>query len=57
MEDDHYGILGISEDATANEIRKAYYAKAVIYHPDKQTNKDNPAAGTHHFLSIIIVMK
>lgn len=32
---DHYKILGIPFEATASEIRKAYYALAQKYHPDK----------------------
>ena len=52
MEDDYYAILGITEDATAKEIKKAYYAKAVIHHPDKQTNKNNPNAGNYAHTTI-----
>ncbi len=33
MVDDPYKILGISRDATKDEIKKAYRAKAKEYHP------------------------
>lgn len=39
---DYYGILGISENADAEAIKKAYRALAVEYHPDR--NPDNPQA-------------
>jgi molecular chaperone DnaJ len=35
MKDDFYDILGISKNATAAEIKKAYRKKAIEYHPDK----------------------
>lgn len=38
--DNPYSILGISEDATAREIRTAYRRKALEYHPDR--NPDDP---------------
>ena len=35
MKEDYYDILGITKNATAAEIKKAYRKKAVQYHPDK----------------------
>lgn len=39
---DFYQTLGISKDATAKEIKKAYRKKSLEYHPDK--NKEEGAA-------------
>lgn len=41
---DYYDVLGISKNATADEIKKGYRKMARQYHPD--SNKDNPDAET-----------
>lgn len=39
---DYYEVLGLSRNAGADEIRKAYRQAALKYHPDR--NRDNPEA-------------
>lgn len=34
----HYEVLGVSLNATDEDIIKAYRAKARVYHPDKNLN-------------------
>lgn len=40
MADSHYAVLGVSETASPEEIKKVYRALAKIYHPDSGTTKD-----------------
>lgn len=40
LDRDLYDVLGVEPEATASEIKKAYYAKAREYHPDRNPSSE-----------------
>mmetsp|Transcript_3925 Transcript_3925/g.6179 ORF Transcript_3925/g.6179 Transcript_3925/m.6179 type:complete len:276 (+) Transcript_3925:88-915(+) len=46
----YYEVLEVETSATANEIRKQYLKKSLLYHPDK--NPDNPEEAKRKFVEI-----
>ena len=50
MPSTHYETLGVTKDASAADIRKAYRAAALRWHPDK--NPDNREEAEQRFVAI-----
>ena len=51
MEMDYYEILGVSRDASQEDIKKSFRKLALKYHPDR--NPDNVEKSTERFKQII----
>ena len=49
---DPYSVLGISRDASADEIKKAYRKLSRIYHPDANVNNPNKEQAEEKFKQI-----
>ena len=42
---DPYQVLGVSQDASEEEIKKAYRKLSRMYHPDANINNPNKGTG------------
>ncbi|KND01070.1 uncharacterized protein SPPG_04161 [Spizellomyces punctatus DAOM BR117] len=51
-EHDYYALLGVTYEATAQEIKKAYRKNALKYHPDKVGADNEQAAEMFHLLTL-----
>ncbi|KAG9101012.1 DnaJ sub B member 8 [Ceratobasidium sp. UAMH 11750] len=49
-ETNYYELLGVEEDATTDEIKRAFRKLALVHHPDK--NHDNVEEATKKFAQL-----
>ena len=49
---DYYKILGITKDATDDDIKKAYKKAALKWHPDRHQGSSKVLTLSHHLLGL-----